>query len=133
MPKRVAAAKMAAENKRLKGPIASAGSAAPSSSSDILAFALVETGSLAGSSMCTRSFAPMQPHEIREKIADLGLPSDYVVRLCDLCGGTSLHANVFPGHPDCANWEPLLPWASGSKQMPKNSICRLARVQNTTC
>ena len=121
MGKRAATPKKAAENKKLKTASSSAASA-PSKGTDI---ALCDTVSLSGSSVCARHFAPMQPHEINEKIAELGLPSDYVVRLCDLCGGTSIHENIFAGHTDCVKWEPLLPWGSGSKHMPKGSICRI--------
>jgi hypothetical protein len=121
MPKRVATPKNAAENKKLKTTISSAASA-PSKGTDI---ALCDTVSLSGSSVCARDFTPMLPHEINEKIIELGLPSDYVVRLCDLCGGTSIHENIFAGHTDCVKWEPLLPWGSGSKHMPKGSICRM--------
>ena len=55
---------------------------------------------------------------------DFDPPEKYKVRRCKYCRAHSWMANPISGDQYPA-WNPVIPWADGSKTKPKGNICKL--------
>ncbi|CAE7318033.1 unnamed protein product [Symbiodinium sp. CCMP2592] len=56
--------------------------------------------------------------QFSEIILSLELPDTYVLKVCSLCGQTSLDPNPFEGHADCKAWQ-------GTLLCPRGVFCRV--------
>lgn len=53
------------------------------------------------------------------------LPSDYVEKICSLCGNSSASETPFPDHSDVKAWGKCLPWGAGTRARPRRDVCRI--------
>ncbi len=67
----------------------------------------------------------LEPADIERLVSEYVLPEDYDAKHCDLCGCTSLSPCPWPDDADCCTWGGLIPWASGKKEEPRGSLCRI--------
>ncbi len=84
----------------------------------------MSTSSVSNSSKAARG-RPELPTP--EDIVKFALPVAYRVKYCVLCDSGSLDSAVFPGHADCAAWDPLVAWGNGKKLTPAGVLCRVCK------